>query len=422
MSAPLIVTRPRSGRTKPSRTSITVDLPAPDGPASTSVSPAGTRNDSPSSAGPRVGSQVRRTSSNATVTPRAATVRTSRCGCGAGRRRQIDQRLGRAGGVQPVLVGGGEPAQRGEELRDQQQHEQRRAGVQAAGPQFASAAQGQHHEGERRRQVERGGGQERDAQHPHGAPPQFVGSGGERHRLGLGLAVQHDGGDAADAIEEPRLQPRQGQELVPRRRRRADPGDGHGHRHQQSAQHQHQGGPWIGHQCREGHQQRAGHRQHGRRQPARVQAVQRLDAIHHGRCQLAAVPGTELRRTRIQQARQRVAPQPPPRRCAGVEGGALGADRQRRAEQRQHREARRERQRVAGAAGQGAAKQHRGTPCLADRRQRAGGAEQHDRPGRPAADALLTAQPGLRCCLGLPRSHSGRPLSPDDMGWTGWTA
>ena len=59
MSAPLMVTRPRSGRTKPSRISITVDLPAPDGPASTSVSPAGTRNDSPFSAGPRAGSQVR---------------------------------------------------------------------------------------------------------------------------------------------------------------------------------------------------------------------------------------------------------------------------------------------------------------------------------------------------------------------------
>ena len=42
MSAPLIVTRPLSGRTNPSRISITVDLPAPDGPASTSISPGGT--------------------------------------------------------------------------------------------------------------------------------------------------------------------------------------------------------------------------------------------------------------------------------------------------------------------------------------------------------------------------------------------
>ena len=61
-----------------------MDLPAPDGPASTSVSPAATRNDSPSSAGPREASQVSRTSSNATVTPCAATVRISRAGAGSG--------------------------------------------------------------------------------------------------------------------------------------------------------------------------------------------------------------------------------------------------------------------------------------------------------------------------------------------------
>ena len=41
-------------------------------------------------------------------------------------RRQVGQRLGRAGGMQPVLIGGGERAQRREELRHQQQHHQRR--------------------------------------------------------------------------------------------------------------------------------------------------------------------------------------------------------------------------------------------------------------------------------------------------------
>ena len=75
MSAPLIVTRPASGRTNPSRISITLDLPAPDGPASTSVSPAETRKLSPSKAGGRAGSQLSRTLSNATVTPCALTLR-----------------------------------------------------------------------------------------------------------------------------------------------------------------------------------------------------------------------------------------------------------------------------------------------------------------------------------------------------------
>ena len=84
MSAPLMVTRPLSGRTKPSKISMTVDFPDPEGPASTNVSPAVTRNDSPSSAGPREASQVSRTSSNATVTPCAATVRMARTGSGSG--------------------------------------------------------------------------------------------------------------------------------------------------------------------------------------------------------------------------------------------------------------------------------------------------------------------------------------------------
>ena len=61
-----------------------VDFPAPEGPANTRVSPAGMRKDTPSSAGPREGSQVSRTFSNATATPWAATVRTSRTGAGGG--------------------------------------------------------------------------------------------------------------------------------------------------------------------------------------------------------------------------------------------------------------------------------------------------------------------------------------------------
>ncbi len=73
ISAPLMVTRPESGRAKPSSNSMIVVLPEPDGPTSTSVSPAGQRKLSPSSALPRAGSQVKCTSSNATATPRAAT-------------------------------------------------------------------------------------------------------------------------------------------------------------------------------------------------------------------------------------------------------------------------------------------------------------------------------------------------------------
>ena len=134
---------------------------------------------------------------------------------------------------------------------------------QAAGQQFRAVAQRQHDEGQRRRKIECGRGQEGDAQHAHGALSQFIGRRGERTRLGLRLAVQHDGGDAPHPIEEAGLQPRQRQELTARRRRRAQAGRGHRDRDQKPAQHQHERGQRIGRQRGEGHQQRTDDRQCG---------------------------------------------------------------------------------------------------------------------------------------------------------------
>ena len=129
--------------------------------------------------------------------------------------------------------------------------------------------QRQHDERQRRRKIECGRGQERDTQHAHGAPAQFVRRRGQRVRLGLRLAVQHDGGDAAHAVEETRLQPRQSQELVARGGGGADACRGHRDRDQQAAQNQHKRADRIGQQRSDGHQQRAGNRQRRGRQPAR---------------------------------------------------------------------------------------------------------------------------------------------------------
>ena len=221
MSAPLMVTRPLSGRTKPSRISITVDLPAPDGPASTSGLAGGDAERQPVQRRPargvpgqahvleRDGDALR--GDGADLARAAAAVR---------QRRQIDQRLGGAGGVQPVLVGGGEGAQRGEELRRQQQHEQRRPQhrrQQPSGAQCDAIVDRQHDHRQRGGEVQRDRGQERHPQHAHGARsatrrrPAASGV-----RLVLGAAVQHDGGDAAHAVEEARLQAGQRQELVAR--------------------------------------------------------------------------------------------------------------------------------------------------------------------------------------------------------------
>ena len=254
---------------------------------------------------------------------------------------------------------------------------------QAAGQQRRAVAQRQHDEGQRRRQVERRRGQEGDAQHAHGAPPQFVGRRGQRARLGLRLAVQHDGGDAAHAVEEARLQPGERQELAARGCGGADAGSGHRERHQQART-----GPGSAPASRSASRaasatsSRAGDRQHRSRKPAGEQPVQRLDAIHHGRGQFAGMVGAQLRRAGMKQPGQRVAAQPTPRRRAGVEGRAIGSDRQGRPQQRQHDECRQRQRRIRTAAAQ------RGSPA---RRRRT-------RPGRSPAPCppARTARPAAR--------------------------
>ena len=254
--------------------------------------------------------------------------------------------------------------------------------------------QRQHDEGQRRRKIERGRGQERDAQHAHGAPAKFVRRRGQRLRLGIRLAVQDDGGDAAHAVEETRLQPRQRQELAARGGRGADTCRRHRDRDQQAAQNQHKRADRIGQQRSDGHQQRAANRQRSGRQPARVKPIQCLDAIHDDRGQLAAVVSAQPRRAGMQQARQRVGSQPPPRRRPRIESAALGSNRCGRAQHGEHREAPQQCNRVVGMPGQGAGEQHRHAPGLAHGHCRVQQAEQHNRPYRPAANAPLLTQPG----------------------------
>ena len=113
----------------------------------------------------------------------------------------------------------------------------------------------------------------------------------------------------------------------------------------------------------------------------------------------------------LQQARQRVGAQPPPRRGSRVEGGAFSGDRQRRARQREQRKARQQRKSVARLAGQRAGEQHRGAPGLAHASRCAERAEQHHRPGCPAAGAPLATQPSARCCPDLARLHPAARLA-----------
>ena len=299
MSAPLMVTRPGSGATKPSRISITVDLPAPDGPASTRVSPAGHAERQPVQRRPargipgqahvleRDGDALRRHRADlarrlpvraAAADPAAPRRRRSRA-AGPGRRRRSRAAARRT--PAPATARTTRCPDCVTAVREQRhavtdrQHDQRQGG----------------------REVQRGRRQKRHAQHAHGAAAQFIGGGGERRRLPLGPAIQHDGGDAAHAVEEPRLQPRHRQELVARGGGGADAGSAiaigtsspHG---------QHERRERIGPQRRQHHEQRAGDRQRWRRQPAREQPVQRLHPIDHGGGQFAGMAAPQLRRAR----------------------------------------------------------------------------------------------------------------------------
>ena len=223
--------------------------------------------------------------------------------------------------------------------------------------------------------------------------------------------VHHDGGDTPDAVEEACLQPRQRKELVARRCRGTDSGGGHRGRYQQPTHHQHERGQRVDNKRRDRHQQRPADRQLGSRQPARVKAIQRLDAIHHGSGQFTGMFAAKPREADMQQARQRIGPQPPTRRRPGVEGGTLGDERQCRAHQGKQPEAHQRRQRIADMAGQGTGKHGGGTPGLTHGSGGAKYPKQHHRPGCPAARALLAAQPGARCCLALLRLHPGARLA-----------
>ncbi len=267
----------------------------------------------------------------------------------------------------------------------------------------------QHHQGGGGGDVEHGRGEEGHAQHAHGAPAQFGGGGGKRRGLVLGAAGQHDGGDAADAVEEARLQPRQGEELAAGRGGGADAGGGHADRHQQPGQPEHQHGKGIGAEGHDQHQQRPGQRQRRGRQPAGEQPVQRLHLVDDDRGEVARVPPAQHHRSGVQQAGQRVGAQAAPRRRAGGEGVALGRHLGEHPQHGQHSEAGAGRkQHAANTRGQRRAEHHGDAIRLTDR---AGGAgepcEHHRQSGFPAVPGFRP-EPGFRSGLavhGLPVRH-----------------
>ena len=138
-------------------------------------------------------------------------------------------------------------------------------------------------DGRRRQEIQRGGGQEGDAQHLHGARAQLRRGGGQGLGLRLLPAEQHQGGQAAHAVEEPAREAAERVELAAAGLRRTDAGQRHRDGHQDSCDEQDHA---AGHVHREGggaDHQRPGDGECRRRQPAGQEAFQRLDPVHDQR-------------------------------------------------------------------------------------------------------------------------------------------
>ena len=283
---------------------------------------------------------------------------------------------------------------------------------QAAGQQRRAVAQRQHDEGQRRRKIERGRGQEGDAQHAHGAPPQFVGRRGERPRLGLRLAVQHDGGDAAHAVEEARLQPRQRQELAARGGRRADAGSAiatgtsspHSDQHERRPADRPAARPAPPAAGRRSASVAAGSQRANRPSSASMRST--TVAVSSPVCWVRSRAGPACSRrdsASVRSRRRAAAPALKAARSAATDSAARSSA---STAKPANRGTGSPAWPVSAPASSIAAHQAWPTAIAVP-----SDAEQRRRPGRPAAGAPLAAQPGARCCLDLIRLHRAARLA-----------
>ncbi len=184
-------------------------------------------------------------------------------------------------------------------------------------------AQDDDHEGGGGGEVERGGGEEGDAQDAHGAPAQLIGRRGQCLGFIRRAACQDDGGDPADTVQEAHLQACHGQELPARGLARADAGDGHGEGHEEPRDQQHEAAAPIRPERRDHDEPGADHGQGGGRDPARVEAVHRLDAIDRRGRELGGMARAQGGRAEGQQRIQHIVAQAAARRRAMLEAQAL---------------------------------------------------------------------------------------------------
>ncbi len=357
-------------------------------------------------------------------------MRTPAAGGGAGRG-GTDGKSASASAAPVVLIGGSVAAQRREEFGHQQQREQRRSRRgEPVGGERGAIVQRQPDQGSGHGEIQCGRGEERDAQHPHGASPQIRRRCGQRARLVLGTAGEDDGGDAAHAVEKPRLQPGHGQKLPARGDGGADASERHAERDEQSGSSQNDRSERVGEEGREQHQHRPDDGDNRGRQPAGEQPVKRFDPVHDGRGQLARMALPHQRRTSLQQAAEHVMTQAAASRGASRYGSALGGDAESGARQGESDEA--GEQPGPGAApdqgcgddsGLGDGEQNQDQPQPHRRQRRSA------RAGRLLAHPAFRIQPGVghvavhiagrRVLSGWGEAGKGRPAVPASIQASG---
>ncbi len=321
---------------------------------------------------------------------------------GPGQRAEQALHLGGGGQrVGAVMVVRGQTPQRRVELRGQQQaehaHAQRRHlcmqrhQAQVAQPEI----QRHHRHADRGEELEHGGGQERDAQHFHGALAHAFGRGGHALQLGLAAPVQAQQAQALDPISEMTTHAGQFAQLRTAGRFCAPAHQHHEERHQRRGEHQDQRHHPVG----PGHRQRDQQRHHHYFDADRlVTGVIILDCICMRQHQLAQLPGTLLaqpQRAASKQAPVHALAQRQPRGIGHIAGGSLGGT----AQQRAHGKHRQQAQQHRGGVGQGPLLHQHGLDQpsngsgLPDQ-QRPGGADaQRRQPLAPARGYAQPAQP-----------------------------
>ena len=233
---------------------------------------------------------------------------------------------------------GAELAQRQVELG--REHEHRQPGLQPEPAADEAHADGDRDErdAERRRQLQHRARQEADAQRPHRRAPVAVADRRKRRRLLAAAVERPQRRQPADDVEEVRREQPQRLPALDRPLLRVAADEPHEHRHERQRREHQRGRAEVdrGHPAEHGERHDAC--EHDLRQVAGEVALERVDALHRGRRDLARLGAVERERSGAQAPLDEREPQLGEDAGGGAPAGDLGRPRERAAAGERQRE------------------------------------------------------------------------------------